>query len=725
MKRVFFLTGVAALLLAASCAKEAVDVIDASGISPELYASIETQDETKVYVDDNLRVLWNADDRVSVFYRYSYNKQYKFKGQTGANAGSFSEIPNTDLVTGNELDHIYAVYPYLEETAVTNDGIIQVELPAVQTYALNSFGLGMNTMVSVTDDNNLLFRNAVGYLMLKVYGDACIQSITLSGRNGELLAGPADIEMAPRDLPELTMANGATTSVTLDCGNGVLIGNDADNYTEFWFTLPPVAFDNGFTVTITDINGKTFTKTTNNFLYIDRNELQKMAPLEVNMPHDDSENIIFADPSVKEWLVRAFDGNNDGEISYAEAAAVTSAQMEGFFNCPLDAVYPNAPQTPFQSFNEFRYFTGVTAVPSGCFYNCSSLESIVLPSTVTTICTDAFFGCAALKNVSLPASVTDIRYLAFENSGVEEVTLYATGQVTIDNEAFAPKSQYASLRKMTLHTPTPPPIFTPSYYGMGPNRARTWYEVDFYVPAIAWNDYYEAWYDLYDEIHPIPSTMEQTITFADPLVKQMLVNSFDTDDDGELSYAEAYDVMDEDLESFFAGTSITTFNELKYFMGLENIPGGMFQNCQSLTSVKLPFFIQGIGTSAFEGCSSMETFTAGFNACQIGYQAFLNCTSLQTVTLYGLGLDFVGQPFNYCDALTTLKIFAVVDPPYIYPPVIETAHSNFMLPSTCSILVAPFAVNDYKTSSWSPFADQISALDSDEWYAYAAFYLPQ
>ena len=259
MKRVFFLTGVAALLLAASCAKEAVDVIDAPGISPELYASIEAQDETKVYVDDNLRVLWNADDRVSVFYRYSYNKQYKFKGQTGANAGSFSEIPNTDLVTGNELDHIYAVYPYREETAVTNDGIIQVELPAVQTYALNSFGLGMNTMVSVSDDNNLLFRNAVGYLMLKIYGDACIKTITLSGKRGQKIAGAASITMEPGEFPEIAMAGNATTSVTLDCGNGVTVGPDENHYTEFWFALPPTEFGNGFNVVVTDVYGHTFT----------------------------------------------------------------------------------------------------------------------------------------------------------------------------------------------------------------------------------------------------------------------------------------------------------------------------------------------------------------------------------------------------------------------------------------------------------------------------------
>ena len=720
MKRVFFLTGVAALLLAASCAKEPVDVIDAPGISPELYASIETQDETKVYVDDNLRVLWNADDRVSVFYRYSYNKQYKFKGQTGANAGSFSEIPNTDLVTGNELDHIYAVYPYREETAVTNDGIIQVELPAVQTYALNSFGLGMNTMVSVSDDNNLLFRNAVGYLMLKIYGDACIKTITLSGKRGQKIAGAASITMAPGEFPEIAMAGNATTSVTLDCGNGVTVGPDANNYTEFWFALPPTDFVSGFSVVVTDVYGHTFTKDAK-YIYIQRNQLQKMAPIEVNMPHTDSDNITFEDPSVKEWLVRSFDTNHDGEISFAEAAAVTSSQMVSFFDVPLDAVYPQAPATPFRTFKEFRYFTGLTEVPAGCFHNCSSLESILFPPTVTAIATDAFFGCTALKKVDLPANVTEVSYLAFDNSGVEEFTMRATAPVTIDNEAFGSRHLETPLRKVTLYSVVPPAIWNPSHYGIGSRLAGAWGGVEYYVPAGSWSDYIMAWFDLYDTIHPIPETMDGIISFEDPTTRRLLVNygNIDANGDGAISYAEAYAVTEEDIAQCFGYQGLRTFNELKYFMGLESIPAGMFFNCYDLTEVSLPASVTRIENNAFEGCSSMTDFTAGFYVASIGYQAFLNCTSLERVTLYGLGLDFVGQPFNNCNSLKTLKIFAD------FIPEIVTAHSNFMLPSTCSILVKPSAVNNYKTSSWSLFADQISALDRDEWSAYSSFYLPQ
>ena len=71
------------------------------------YAEIEQVDsstpDTRAYVDDQLRVLWHKDDRISIFNRSTYNQEYRFNGLTGDNGGSFSKVDNDAFVTGNSI----------------------------------------------------------------------------------------------------------------------------------------------------------------------------------------------------------------------------------------------------------------------------------------------------------------------------------------------------------------------------------------------------------------------------------------------------------------------------------------------------------------------------------------------------------------------------------------------------------------------------------------------
>ena len=79
------------LLLAAACSsiqEEPVNTERAKSAADEVfYATLEQSggaaDATKVYADENLKVLWNADDRISIYNRYTYGYQYAFQGITG------------------------------------------------------------------------------------------------------------------------------------------------------------------------------------------------------------------------------------------------------------------------------------------------------------------------------------------------------------------------------------------------------------------------------------------------------------------------------------------------------------------------------------------------------------------------------------------------------------------------------------------------------------------
>lgn len=116
---------------------------------------------------------------------------------------------------------------------------------------------------------------------------------------------------------------------------------------------------------------------------------------------------------------------------------------------------------------------------------------------------------------------------------------------------------------------------------------------------------------------PIPSGI---IAFKDAKVKDILVSYFDMDGDGELSYREAMLVLSltvdaletrsaENKVSIFAGTDITSFDELVFFTGLTRIEDGAFAGCSELTSVTIPENVTSIGENAFNGCTSLQSIT--------------------------------------------------------------------------------------------------------------------
>ena len=270
--------------LAMSCSRQDADIPDNVSPGSRFHARIESPDdpETKVYADDKLHVLWDADDRVSIFHQYTYNQEYRFTGETGDREGSFDIVPNDDFVTGNELDLVYAVYPYQESTRVDNGGVLTVTLPSVQTFRENSFGPEANTMVSCTADDPLYFKNLCGYLALRLYGeDVSISAISIRGNQGEPLAGEATVVSEPGGNPSCTLSDGAATEITLTMAEPVRLGSTASDATTFWLVIPPVTFREGFTVSITDRNGGTVEKATTRSISISRNTLSRMSALRV------------------------------------------------------------------------------------------------------------------------------------------------------------------------------------------------------------------------------------------------------------------------------------------------------------------------------------------------------------------------------------------------------------------------------------------------------------
>lgn len=291
MKNLLSLIGLFVIIVSGCSQDDALNQF-ASSNSKKFTASFETN-ESRTYIEEGKWLRWTKGDQISLFEGNSLNSKYQFDGETGDNTGTFSKMKPSSPVfgTGTNLSSYYAVYPYASSMNITESGVITANLPAEQSYAVNSFGLGANTMVAVTqntDDTFLKFKNVGGYLKLQLYGDdVTVKSITLTGNNHEKLAGQATIISYYDQAPTVEMTDDATNSIILDCGEGVKIGSDIETATSFWMVVPPTTFEEGFTILVTDINGSSFTQSTSNEIVIERNTIKPMNALETVIQEDE------------------------------------------------------------------------------------------------------------------------------------------------------------------------------------------------------------------------------------------------------------------------------------------------------------------------------------------------------------------------------------------------------------------------------------------------------
>lgn len=225
--------------------------------SPIFHATIEQAEEARTFLDENIRLRWTADDRITLFEGTTRNKQFKFLGETGDNAGDFDYV-KAGFGTGNDVERYYAIYPYAATNKLHEDGYITYTLPATQAYAAGSVGLGANVMVAITadlDDYDLAFCNVGSYLLVKLYGiDQTVGSISVTAIGGEKLSGKSYITPIYGGVPTIEMLDGNAT-VSLNCGEGVSIGATQESATPFWIVLPPFTASQGILVTVNGLYG--------------------------------------------------------------------------------------------------------------------------------------------------------------------------------------------------------------------------------------------------------------------------------------------------------------------------------------------------------------------------------------------------------------------------------------------------------------------------------------
>ncbi len=293
----------------------------------------------------------------------------------------------------------------------------------------------------------------------------------------------------------------------------------------------------------------------------------------------------------------------------------------------------------------------LSSIGEKVFYRCSSLESIQVDEANTSL--DSRDNCNAIirtsnntlivgcKNTTIPNSVTSIGTYAF--SGCTFLTSIDIPQslTIIRSYAF---SECDNLTSVTMENPTPISIYSNSF----PTRSN----ITLYVPGGSRDAYLAAdyWNGFRDIIE-----YSVGIQFADPTVKSICIANWDKDGDGELTEEEAKIVKS--LGTYFKGTEIKSFNELKYFTALTSIPSRAFDSCSQLEAITLPNSIKKIDSYAFQSCSSLNAIEIPGSVTDILYAAFNNCSSLKVIEIPASVTNiYVNGVFTNCSSLEKFKV---------------------------------------------------------------------
>lgn len=666
MNKHFILLSAAAVLLI-SCTRESDQVIQ-PGETLTFTAAWAGSDETRTILQsDGTSVWWEAGAQINVFFSDKASGKFtSTNSQPQAIVDFQGSLPIVvgSVETENPPHTYWAVYPY--NAANTCDGeSITLTVPSAQTAKEETFADKMFPSIATSTNFYLAFYNVCGGVRFTVANEG-IASVTVKANNGESLTGKVKVGFDGVPVVESVVEGDSEVVVNAPSG-GFVPGK------YYFAALLPQTLSKGVNLTFKKKDGKVASTSLDNSITINRSRFGKMEEKDKGLEFKDegndpnpSDNIVFADEALKIRLVAKFDSNDDGELSYEEAAAVTS--IEGVLSIKT-----------ITSFDEFQFFTGVTTIPKACFKEWTELTSITLPPSIISVEREAFYGCSSLKSIFIPESVTSLGICSFAYCNSLMSIVIPEGVAKIEAELFEGCS---SLKSITI----PESVTSIGYQVFMGCSSLVTVRIPESVRSIGFNAFIGC-SSLASINIPEGITSIEMQTFADCSSLESIVIP--------------------DSVTSLGGSAFRGCSSLKSIVipdSITSITWSAFSGCSSLVSITIPEKVTSIGASAFSDCTSLISAIIPESVTKIEWSAFSGCSSIVSIVIPKNVTSIGDKAFYGCSGLTSITVLPGLPP---------TGGGALMFDNTnnAPIYVPARSVEIYQTEEyWSSYADRIQAI---------------
>lgn len=285
--------------------------------------------------------------------------------------------------------------------------------------------------------------------------------------------------------------------------------------------------------------------------------------------------------------------------------------------------------------------SGLKNLPANAFQNCTSLHSIILPSTITTMGAGIFAGCSNLVSITIPfigTSATATTASADTLFGVIFGTTAFTGATATTQNYGSSKVYYIpdSLRSVTV-------LGGKMLYGAFYGCAKlTTINLPSDLTEMGNRGLYGCT-NLKDFTLPSGLTKigQYEFTGCSSITALTIPKNVATIDTYAFNNVENLKTVTFETGSVLTAIGSNTFTDSKK---LESV---------DFSKTKLTT----LGSSAFSNCSSLVNVNLSSGSLTtINTTAFLNCTSLTTIVIPSTVTSIAGSVFRGCSALTNLTL---------------------------------------------------------------------